>query len=36
MFSDADLQLILSKGKDENIISLSKTDTVAPGLFVSD
>lgn len=36
MFSDVDLQLTLSKGKDENIISLSKTDIVAPGLLVSD
>ena len=36
MLSDADLQLILSKVKDKNVISLSETDIVAPGLFVSD
>lgn len=35
MFSDADLQLILSKGKDKNVISLSETDIVAPEQFVS-
>lgn len=36
MFSDAYLQLILSKGKGKNVISLSETDIVVPGLFVSD
>ena len=36
MFSDADLQLILSKRKDKSVISLSETDTIAPGQFVSD